>query len=185
MNVQLSLAEFNLKSFLKDSQRNGEGIMTPSAFRVKSPDNFNIGEPEDEKAELLYKYLIEEDGYVYVNFSSSYVDRDIECIDGNSYFYIEKDDVEFEFEDEDEIPEGLQPVKNLQLYEDTSVGYLLQYKDTKLHIQSGIFHLDGSGSVGPCELRALQAYSTFEPKDDLELFNIPMKDYLGNFTTSL
>jgi hypothetical protein len=184
MNLQIPLKQFYLKSFIEKSQRDGSKIMTGPVFRVESPENFELEdlyEDQDEEVEIamLYKYLVEDCGYVYVNFSSCYCDeREIECVDGNSYFYITEEDIEF-WEDEDEdIPEDVQPVKGFTLSEDTSIGYLLQYIDDKLHIKSSMFYLNGSGFIGPC---GVGSYSTIEPMDDVEIFNVPMKQYLEQF----
>jgi hypothetical protein len=180
MILQIPLRQFNLKSFIEESQRNGieNEISTIPVFCVESPEKFDCDpfELENEKAEIYYKYLVEEGGYVYVDFSSCYAgDREIPCIDGHNYFYITDEDIEDGVDEYEEVPVDVQPIKGFMLSEGNSIGYLLQYKDGKLYIQSSIFYLNGAG---PCYLCP---YSTIEPLDDAEIFDLPMKEYLGLF----
>lgn len=165
MNLQLNLNQIDIKAFLEVSITNGREIMTPNVFSLSSPNKFEIDELNEETAEELFEQLINNGKYVYVNFSSSALDEELFCIDGNTYLYINEDDVEDYFEDE-EVPEDFQPYKNLRIYEDSSVGYLLKYNGGKLLIQSAVIQL---------------TYSSIDVVDDVELLNGPMTSYMQKF----
>jgi hypothetical protein len=128
MNLQFDLNQFNLREFLEDSKTNGQELMTQNVMSLDSPGDVVFDESKSESAVELYEQLINNGKYVYVNFSSNAMDTELECIDGNTYLYLNEEEAEEYFEEE-EMPEGFQPYKNLQIYEDSSVGYLLKYED--------------------------------------------------------
>jgi hypothetical protein len=165
MNIQLDLQHLNLKEFLQQSITNGKEIMNPNVFSMKSPHRYEEKDWETQDVEALYRDLIEEGKYVYVNFSSSALDEELTCIDGDTHLYIKEDEVEEYFEDE-EVPENFQPAINLKLYEDSSVGYLLSYENGHLRIQSAVIQVSDS---------------SIQDQNDVEMLNEPMKQYLNRF----
>jgi hypothetical protein len=165
MNIQLDLQQFNLKEFLQQSITNGKEIMNPNVFSMKSPKGYEEKDWDTQDVDSIYSDLIEEGKYVYVNFSSSALDEELTCIDGEKYLYIKEDEVEEYFEDED-TPEGFQPAVNLELYEDSSVGYLLKYENDQLRIQTAVIQVSDS---------------SIQAQDDVEMLNEPMKQYLDRF----
>jgi hypothetical protein len=165
MKLHFDLNQFNLREFLEDSKTNGQELMTQNVMSLDSPGDVVFDESKSESAVELYEQLINNGKYVYVNFSSNAMDEELECIDGNTYLYLNEEEAEEYFEEE-EMLEGFQPYENLQIYEDSSVGYLLKYEDQTVHIQSAIIHtLD----------------SSIEVVDDVELLNKPMESYLNKY----
>jgi hypothetical protein len=165
MDKKFDLQKFNLKEFLQQSITNGKEIMNPNVFSMKSPIRYEEKDWETQDVEAIYRDLIEEGKYVYVNFSSSALDEELICIDGETHLYIKEDEVEEYFED-DEVPEGFQPAVNLELYEDSSVGYLLKYEKNQLRIQTAVIQVSDS---------------SIKSQDDVEMLNEPMKQYLDRF----
>ena len=164
MKLQLNLKEFNLKLFLEAAKTGGKDLMTPNVFSIATL-KYKIDDLEDETADELVDHLIENGNYVYVNFSSSAIDEEVECIDGHTYVYISEDEVEeyFEFE---EVPKGFVPYENLKIYEDSSVGYLLKVKGEELSVQSAIHQATDS---------------SINVVDDAEVFEKPMQNYVQRF----
>jgi hypothetical protein len=165
MNLQLKLNEFSLIEFLDEAIKNGEGIMTPNVFSLESTTKFTIDDSAQENAHELYEKLVQHGKAVYVNFSSSAIDKELHCIDGHTYLYLSEEDAEEYFEDE-EVPEDFQPFRNLQIYEDSSVGYLLKYEDNSLFIQTAVFNV---------------TYSKIEVINDAEVLNKPIELYIQKF----
>jgi hypothetical protein len=165
MDKKIDLQHFNLKEFLQQSITNGKEIMNPNVFSMMTPHQYEEKDWEPRDIETLYRDLIEDGKYVYVNFTSSALDEELTCIDGETHLYIKEDEVEEYFEDE-ETPEGFQPAVNLELYEDSSVGYLLKYENDQLRIQSAVIQVSDS---------------SIQAQDDVEMLNEPMKQYLARF----
>jgi len=167
MYVKLDLNQINLKKFLEDSKENGMDLMTQNVFSVNNPVEIDVDEPKNETAQELYNELIDQGNYVYVNFSSNAMagDVELECIDGNAYLYLSEEEAEEYFEEGGE-PEDFLPYKNLEIYEDSSVGYLLKYMDGKIQIQSAIIRITDA---------------VIEPVNDVEIFNQPMDNYLEKY----
>ncbi|MCM3255562.1 hypothetical protein [Priestia aryabhattai] len=165
MKLELNLNDIDLKNFLEASTTNGKELMTINVFSLSSPNNFKIDELERETTDKLYKNIINKGKYIYVNFSSNAIDKELVCIDGNTYIYISEEEVEDYFEDE-KIPNDFQPYKKLQIYEDSSVGYLLKYNNDKLIVQSAVIQM---------------SYSSIEVLNDVELLDDPMVSYLQRF----
>lgn len=165
MDKKFDLQQFNLKEFLQQSITNGKEIMNPNVFSMLTPNRYEEKDWETQDVEVLYRDLIEDEKFVYVNFSSSALDEELTCIDGETYLYIKEDEVEEYFED-DEVPEGFQPTVNLELYEDSSVGYLLKYENNQLRIQTAVIQVSDS---------------SIQVRDDVEMLNEPMKQYLNRF----
>ncbi|WP_108671534.1 hypothetical protein [Peribacillus acanthi] len=165
MNIQIDLNHFNLKEFLKHSIAKGKLLMTPNVFSTKTAHRYEEKDLKAKDEHDLFRDVIEEGKYLYVNFSSSAMDNALTCIDGETYHYIKEDEVEEYFEDE-EIPEGFQPAVRLEIYEDSSVGYLLKYENSQLHIQTALIDVSDS---------------SIQFQDDVEMLNASMKQYLTRF----
>ncbi|MFV8830236.1 hypothetical protein [Alkalihalobacterium sp. APHAB7] len=164
MNLQLELKEIDLKAFLETASKDGEELMTTNVFSISSPKKFEFDEENSESAEELYKQLIENGKYVYVNFSSNAIYKELDCIDGHTYVYISEDEVEEHFEED--VPADFQPYENLRIYEDSSLGYLLNYNAEKVTIQSAVIQV---------------TESSIDVVDDAELFEKPMLAYVQRF----
>jgi hypothetical protein len=165
MNWNIELQKVNLMEFLTASNKNGADLMEINVFSMESPNNYKDEEIEKKNIDAIYKDLIQGGKYAYVNFSSNAMDEELSCIDGNTYLYIQEDEVEEYFEDE-EIPMDFQPAHKLKLYEDSSVGYLLKCDKENLQIQSAIIYVTDS---------------TIQVQDDVELLNQPMESYISKF----
>jgi hypothetical protein len=169
MDKKFDLQHLNLKEFLQQSITNGKEIMNPNVFSMMTPHQYEEKDWESRDVEVLYRDLIEEGKYVYVNFSSSALDEELTCIDAETYLYIKEDEVEEYFEDE-EVPESFKPAVNLELYEDSSVGYLLKYEKDQVRIQTAVIQVSDS---------------SIQAQDDVEMLNEPMNQYLNRFKNSL
>ncbi|OOE12490.1 hypothetical protein [Fictibacillus arsenicus] len=164
MNLEIEMDSININGMLKTSKSNGKKFMSHNVFSTNTLKNIEMMETNLEIEELM-DHLVKEGKYVYVNFSSNVMDNELNCIDGNTYLYLNDEEAEEYYEDE-EIPTYFIPYKNLRVYEDTSVGYLLKYERNKLHIKSGIIDVTNS---------------SIDIVDDLELLKKPMESYLFNF----
>jgi hypothetical protein len=165
MYMKVDPNQFNIKGFLEESKENGKHLMTKNVLSFSQPSEVDLMDTKTESTEELYEQLINNGKYVYVNFSSNAMDSELECIDGNTYLYLTEEEAEEYFEDE-EVPEDFQPYENLQIYEDSSVGYLLKYSEGNVHIQPAIIYVTDS---------------SIQPIDDVELLNKPMEAYLNKF----
>jgi hypothetical protein len=165
MEKKVTLQQFNLKEFLMSSVKNREELMNPNVFSMESPQKYQDDELRYQDVDSLYSDLIDENKYLFVNFSSNAMDNELTCIDGETYLYIREEDVEDHFEDE-KFPEDFQPAVNLKIYEDSSVGYLMKYQEEKLHIQSAVIEATSS---------------TITAQDNVEMLNKPMEKYLWRF----
>ena len=166
MNLKYDLSQINLLDFLIESISDGEELMSPNVFSLTNPKEIDLDALVLESAEELYQQLVENRSLLYVNFSASALDSEIECIDGNTYLYLSEEDAEEYFEEEEEMPENFQPYENQQIDEDSSVGYILTNTDGKVQIQSAIFQA---------------TKSSIEITDHLEIFDAPMDDYLKKY----
>ncbi|UOE95095.1 hypothetical protein [Alkalihalobacillus sp. LMS39] len=159
-----NLEQFNLKEFIKFVLEYEEELMNPSVFSFKNISKVDDDEMVHYDVEQIMNDLIKGGKYVYVNFSSSRIDKEIDCIDGESYLFLEEDEVEDYFYDEESVPESFQPIKDLPIYEDSSAGYLLKYTNEVLIIQSAIVNID-----------------SVEPLLDMEILDGPMDKFLRQF----
>ncbi|MCP8970906.1 hypothetical protein [Ectobacillus ponti] len=182
MKLQTSLDTFNLYAFLKQAIQDGTGIMTPPVFAVERLEDCWSDDETQYFPEVLTECLLQDGQYVYVNFSDCGLERDIRCIDGNEYYLIHQDDYEDELAEQEEdwskFPDDVKPVQGFDLNETRSVGYVLQYENSTLTIQSSIFHAMGKRPVGPCGAGYTQ---DIEMLEDAELFEEPMKEYVRQF----
>lgn len=177
MKLELNLQKFNLPQFLEESERNGKGIMSPIVQVIENPEDCWDDDIEVYESEYLIDQLVHEQKYLYVNFSESGLEREIKCIDGETYFLIDEKNYKFELEDEDGyLPEDVIPVKDLYLSESESLGYLLKYENGVLTIQSAIYYLHGKNFSGP-----FGSTTEIEIKENVEIFEQPMLEYIKRY----
>lgn len=163
--MKLDVTKMDVKTFLKESLENGHDLMENNVFSLNSPKKFEIDAAKKESVDEIFQQLMENNKYVYVNFSSNAMDAKLECIDGNTYLYLDEDGAEEYFEIE-EMPEDFKPYENLKIYEDNSVGYLLQTNEGEITINSAIIDVTNS---------------SIELIDDAEIFEIPMQNYINKY----
>ena len=179
MKLEVNIEKFNLSSFLDESEKKGEGIMNPTVQVIENLEDCWEDEIEVYPSDYLIDKLVNDDKYLYVNFSEPGLNREINCIDGGTYYLINEEDYEIEMEEEDgSLPEDVAPVKNLYISESESIGYLLKYEDYKLTIQSAIYYLHGKQFVGPC---GMGSTTEIEIEDDVEIFEQPMLEYITQY----
>ncbi|MBS4214930.1 hypothetical protein [Neobacillus rhizophilus] len=153
--------------------------MTPTVQVIENLDNCWSDDIDVYEFDYYLENLVNEQNYLYVNFSEPGLEREIGCIDGETYYLIDIDDYEIEAEDEDsDIPEEVKPVKVLYLNETCSLGYLLKVDNGTLIIQSAIYYLHGKHFVGPC---GFGSTTEIEVKEDVELFEQPMIEYIKKY----
>lgn len=185
MKLQLSLSQINLRSFLEESIEKGKEIMTPPVFAVEQLEDCWSDDLELYPYEYLSERLLQDGQYLYANFSESGMEREISCIDGNTYYLITQEDYEYELEelateddaDNEEIDflKDVKPVQDLYLGETDAIGYVLKYDNNILTVQSGIFYLHGKHIVGPTSTTEI------ELKENVELFEEPMQAYVAQY----
>jgi hypothetical protein len=177
LRLELKLEKFNLPSFLEESAKNGERIMTPTVQVIENLEDCWSEDMEEYPADYYIDQLVHEKNYLYVNFSGPGVYKEIDCIDGETYYLIDEDDYEIDKE-EGELPEDVKPVKDLYLNETTSIGYLFEMENNQLVIQSAIYYLHGKHFVGP---GGFGSTTEIEVEDNVEIFEQPMNDYLKKY----
>ncbi|MFC4799480.1 hypothetical protein ACFPA1_08930 [Neobacillus sp. GCM10023253] len=179
MKLELDLQKFNLQAFLEEAEKNGEGIMTPTVQVIENLDDCWSDDIDVYEFEYYLENLVNEQNYLYVNFSEPGLEREIQCINGETYYLIDSDDYEVEKEEGDsEIPEDVVPVKNLYLNETCSLGYLLKYKNGTLTIQSAIYYIHGKHFIGP---GGFGSTTEIEVEEDVEIFEQPMIEYIKQY----
>lgn len=177
MKLELDLQKFKLEQFLEESEKNGEGIMSPIVQVIENLEDCWSDDIEVYEPDYLVDKLINDKKYLYVNFSDSGIYREINCIDGGTYYLIDERDYEYELE-EGLLPDDVKPVKDLYLGESSSLGYLLKVENETLIIQSAIYYLQGKNSVGPC---GMGSSTEIEVKEGVEIFEEPMLEYVKRY----
>lgn len=167
VKVTYSIEQFDLKKFLTTALEEGKSISKVPLFLVYQINSFDFDslfdDYENADVEKFYDGLMA-GKYLYVNFSDTGVNYpDVPCIDGNEYQTIQRDEAEEYFEEE-EVPDDFVFTEDLVLGEESSLGYLLQYKNDILTIKTAQFFID-----------------TLLIKVDVEVFEKPMKDFLNRF----
>lgn len=167
VKVTYSIVQFDLKKFLTTALEEGKSISKVPLFLVDQINSFDFeslfDDYENADVDKFYDGLMA-GKYLYVNFSDTGVNYpDIACIDGNKYQTIQRDEVEEYFEEE-AVPDNFVFTEGLVLGEESSLGYILQFKNDLLTIQSAQFFID-----------------TIQIKEDVEVFEKPMKDFLNRF----
>jgi len=179
-----TLENINLKGFLKESIAAGKKIMSVPAFLVDDISKFDFDECFDEYEEASVEEIYNEfltGKHLFVLFSDGGVNYpDVACIDGEVYQTIDEMEEE-EYFDEEGAPEGFVFTNKLRLGETSSIGYLLTYADGAVTIQSAQFYLDATGGLGPNSFAHLIRYSAIELREDVEVFEQPLEDYLKRF----
>ncbi len=163
----IEINDFDLVDFLDKSIEKGQNFLNVPAFLVEELDDidfyeaFNIYGHADIE-EMLHDLV--NGKYLFVSFSDCGVHHpDVACIDGATYQMIKKSEEEEYFNEG--APEDFVFTENLTLGEASSVGYIITYSDGKISLESAQLYIDG-----------------IELRDDVEVFEIPMKNYLKQFS---
>lgn len=182
--LKLELSRFKLKDFIDVSMKRGKDFLNVPAFLVTNISEFDFDDCYDkyEKASLDFIYNDLLSGkYLFVTFSDCGANYpNVGCIDGEEYQTISEDEVDDFLEDDER--EDFIFTNNLNLGETSNLGFLLQLKDGQLSIQSAQFYMDATGGLGPSSVAHLVRYSAIEIREDMEVFENPMKNHLNKFT---
>lgn len=181
--LTLHLHNFQLKEFIADVTKKGEGILEPGVMPLDTIEQFDIKEVVNEEysTDELYDMLVKEGKYLYANFTGSNFDGEVPCINGTTFPFRTEEDAKVLKEEEIQLPENFQPVNDYFLTEESSVGVLVKYEDEKITSSSVILDMNGSGFSGPCSFRGYCDYTTITYAEDVEIFEEPMKEYLSGF----
>ncbi|WP_428912266.1 hypothetical protein [Niallia sp. Krafla_26] len=164
-NIEIN--DFNIVDFLETAIEKGQNFLNVPVFLVDDLDSIDFYETFNiyghaEVPEMLHDLV--EGKYLFVNFSDCGVNHpNVACIDGAEYRMIKKSEEE-EYFDGEGAPKDFVFTENLFLGESSSIGYILTYVDDKISIESAQLYIDG-----------------IELIEDVEVFEMPMKNYLKSF----
>jgi hypothetical protein len=152
--IRLSFEKFRFNEFVEKMLEFAGEVMDP-AYAVPWVHGVgDIPEYDEDKEERDFLTELKEEGkHLYFNFSNSNIGEPINCADGKEY----------------EIDED----SNFCLGEADSVGYLLQYQEGEIIINSAL------NAAGAC----VAPPPSIDLEKDCDVFDKPMEKFIKKFIT--